>query len=456
MDERQPEERHAGLDAALNYPLFSAIFNRRSRRISYGLDSVPAGSMSYKSDEKAQPLSALEEALLVAATGITGVTMPDGPFQTPDGKPLLGTPLMELFGRTASSPDNAQGTHFFLINDSGTYLLKKPDNVDPSFYTGVLVPDKLIAYTEQCKVKVLDKRLDLPREFPCYVGRNRYVSNVPGSTILVPIVDLTWQYINGMMYLLSQADGFRPTFIDDWNFYRKAGCSKWVKNGFLNKTIPIPLGFMNTFRIHIEADLLIQNLLLAIQALGLGGWVHAAFAGPYLLGAPDSVPKYGKGLGFRYDKPKFTLGRLLKKAITPLPAWQPNPVGLDGLLQGLCPPYYRNMSDAVDALLEHKYGKGGLYKDPKYFDQVFKPGLTERYLEEVPHFSDDVVACCKDICNYIYDTYGRFPAHVDAMYVPGVWVQAHHLDLKYYDTFYSKGYSGTQADHQNNWHGDGR
>ena len=66
---------------------------------------------------------------------------------------------------------------------------------------------------------------------------------------------------------------------------------------------------------------------------------------------------------------------------------------------------------------------------------------------------DDVVACCKDICNYIYDTYGRFPAHVDAMYVPGVWVQAHHLDLKYYDTFYSKGYSSTQADHQSKWHG---
>ncbi len=453
MNGTQPEDRHPGLDAALNYPLFSAIFNRRSRRISYGLDSVPAGSMSYKSDEKAQPLNALEEALLVAATGITGVTMPDGPFQTPDGKSLLGTPLMELFGRTASSPDNAQGTHFFLINDSGTYLLKKPDNVDPSFYTGTLTPDKLIAYTEGCKVKVLDKRLDLPREFPCYIGRNRYVSNVSGSTILVPVVDLTWQYINGMMYLLSQADGFRPTFIDDWNFYRKAGCSKWVKSGFLNKDLPIPLGFMNTFRIHIEGDLLVQNLLLTIQALGLGGWVHAAFAGPYLLGSPDSAPKYGKGLGFRYDKPKFTLGRLLKKVITPLPAWQPNPVGLDGLLQGLCPPYYGNMSAAVDALLEHKYGKGGLYQDPKYFDQVFRPGLAKRYLEEVPHFTSEVVACCKDICNYIYDTYGRFPAHVDAMYVPGVWVQAHHLDLKYYDTFYFKGYSNTQAEHQAKWHG---
>jgi hypothetical protein len=225
-----------------------------------------------------------------------------------------------------------------------------------------------------------------------------------------------------------------------------------VSSGFLNKNYPIPLGMMNTFRIHVEADLLLQNLLLSIQAMGLGGWVHAAFAGPYLLGAPDSRDKYGAALGFRFDKPKFALGRLLKKPITPLPAWQPNPVGLDGLLEGYCPPYYKNMSDAVDALIQHKYGKGGLYKDPQYFDNVFKPGLTQTYLDEVPHYTPEVIQCCKDICNYIYDTYGRFPAHVDAMYVPGIWVQAHHLDLEYYDKFYMNGYSDTQARHQKQWH----
>jgi len=456
MSDMQVEIRHKGLETALSYPLFTAMFNRRSRRISAGLESVPAGSLSYTSTEKPQPLSPLEEAMLIVATGTTGITMPDGPFQTPTGKSLLGSPLMNLNGRAASSPDNAQGTHFILWNDSGTYLLKQPEDVDPFFLEGELAPDKLIAYAEKCKIKLLDKRLDMPREFPCYLGRNRYVSNVPGSTVLVPIVDLTRQYINGMMYLLSQEDGQRPNFIDDWNFYRNAGTSKWVKSGFLNKKIPIPLGMMNTFRIHIEADLLLQNLLLTIQALGLGGWIHGAFAGPYLLGSPDSVPLYGKGLAFRFETPKKSLWRLLKKVITPLPAWQPNPVGLDGILEALCPPYYNNMSEAVDALLNTKYGKGGLYTDPKYFDKVFKPKLAEEFLEQVPHFSDEVVACCKDICNYIYDTYGRFPGHVDAMYVPGVQVQAHHLDLAYYDKLYTRGYSSTQAEHQATWHGDGQ
>ncbi len=54
-----------------------------------------------------------------------------------------------------------------------------------------------------------------------------------------------------------------------------------------------------------------------------------------------------------------------------------------------------------------------------------------------PHYSAEVIAYTKDICNYIYETYGRFPAHVDAMFVPGVWIQAHHLDLAYYDQLYN-------------------
>ena len=442
-----------GLEAALRYPLFSALFNRRSRRISKGIRSIPAGSLTYTSDQRPQPLEPVEEALLIAATGITGVTMPDMPFTSEDGKPLVGSPMLEIDGRSASSPDNAQATHFFMINDSGTYLLKRPTTVDASLLRGELTPEKLVAYAEQCKVKVLDYRLEFPREYPCYIGRNKYVSNLPGSTIFVPVVDLTKQYINGLMFLLSQPDGFRPCFVDDWNFYRPAGVKKWIRNGFLNKDMPIPLGYANTFRIHIEADFLVQNLLLTIQALGLGGWVHAAFVGPLLLGDQQYAKRYGPGLNFRFVKPRL-LKRLLR-FMTPMPAWRDNPVGKDGLLEGHCPPYFPSMDAAVDDLLAHKYGPSGLYKNAKNFADVFRDGFAQRFIEEVPHYSPDVIACVKDICNYIYDTYGRFPAHVDAMYVPGVWVQAHHLDLAYYDAFYVNGYSDTQRAHQQCWHRTG-
>jgi len=337
------------------------------------------------------------------------------------------------------------------LNDSGTYFLRRPDGIDPFYFQGGITAEKLIAYADKCKVQVLDHRLDFPREYPCYLGRNKYVSNLPGTTILLPIVDLTEQYINGMMFLFTQPEGQRPTFIDDWNFYRSAGLKSWERSGFLNKDLPIPLGYMNTFRIHIEADLLVQNLLLTIQALGLGGWVHAAFIGPILFGAPDYRAKYGPGLNFRFHNPHRPLRKLFK-FLHPLPTWQSNPVGLDGVIQGYCPPYYDSMNDAVDALLQRKYGAQGLYTAPDEFAKVFKPELAQRFIQEVPHYSDEVTACCKAVCNYIFSAYDRFPAHVDAMYVPGVWIQAHHLDLEYYDQLYQNGYSHTQRDHQRLWH----
>src|ERR671918_356462 len=115
-----PDE-NAGLQEALRYPFFNVIFQRRSRRISKGISSVPAGSLSYTSSQKPQPLTPLEEAILIAATGITGIPMHDMPFETADGRKIpVGTPMLEMTGRAASSPDNAQATHFFLINDQGT------------------------------------------------------------------------------------------------------------------------------------------------------------------------------------------------------------------------------------------------------------------------------------------------------------------------------------------------
>ena len=39
------------------------------------------------------------------------------------------------------------------------------------------------------------------------------------------------------------------------------------------------------------------------------------------------------------------------------------------------------------------------------------------------------------------------------MYVPGIWLQAHHLDLDYYDTLFREGYSESHGQHQALWHG---
>lgn len=450
----------AGFRKALEYPLIDAISNRRTRRIGKGIQSIPAGSLTYTSNERPQPLTPLEEALLIFCTGITGVSLQDMPFQRPDGSDIPLTLYLNIPGRAASSPDNVQMTYFFLINDEGTYFLKRPVLENPiEFWAGGVTPEKVIEIAEMCKVRVLDHRLEYStRNFPIYMGTNQYLSNLPGSTILVPVQDLSQYYINVLIYLVGQMpQGYRASWIDDWRFYRTAGVKKWVKNGYLTvdneKFPPFALGWSNTFRGHIEADLLLQNVLLMIQAMGLGGWIHAAFPGPILLGSPETA-NYGRGLGFRYHTPKKTFLRCILKPVTPLPAWLPNPVGLDNVLEGYCPPYYKDMNAAVDAVVALKESKpDGVYRNPLYFNEIFKKPYATDFLREVPRDSPETIGVVKDICNYIYDTYDRFPAAIDAMYVPGVWVQAVHCDLEYYDKLYQGGYSETQKHHQRLWHG---
>jgi hypothetical protein len=68
--------------------------------------------------------------------------------------------------------------------------------------------------------------------------------------------------------------------------------------------------------------------------------------------------------------------------------------------------------------------------------------------------SDEGIACTKAVCNYIHDTYGRFPGNVDAMHL--MWfMQVHHLDTGFYDQHFRPGaYGRTHADHIANWHPD--
>jgi len=429
---------NVGFDEMRKYPLFEALFKRRSRRISLGLRTVPAGANTYTSNAAPQPLSALEEAILISAVGLTGITLPDRPFADPSGEKILGTPNINFLGRAAGSTDNAQATHFFLFNDTGAYFLKRVEPADP---TEPMTPDVLVRRAEQSKVKILDKRPEFPREFPYYLDSNRYLSNLPGTTILFPVVDMTQQYINALMYLLTEPAGHRPAFLDDRNFYLPAGVGKWIRKGFLNKAIKLPLGFLGTMRTQIEAELLLQNLILMLQAMGLGGWIHASVTPTKLLPA----------LGFEYVTPHYR-GLDFFRWGTFSTAPRSHPIGLPPHIKGMCPPYYQSMADAVQAVVDAKYRQGGAYGDAAYFKRIFRDDRGAQYLKEVPHYTDDVIACVKDLCTYIYEKHQRFPAHCDAMFAPGVWLQAHHLDLQYYDTLFRDGYTETQREHQRRWH----
>ena len=69
-------------------------------------------------------------------------------------------------------------------------------------------------------------------------------------------------------------------------------------------------------------------------------------------------------------------------------------------------------------------------------------------------YAPEVVAYTKEICAYLYETYGRFPAHVSAFYTPAMWIQFSHLELEYYEAFADSGFE-RQREHEAVWHGNG-
>src|SRR5262245_10685186 len=131
---------HKGLRELFTYPLMSAIFDRRTRRVARGT-SIVSGPLSYQSPNKPEPLTPLEEAVLVVSTGLTGTTtMHDAPASNQHGSERLSAPLINVLARSDSSIDNAHAVSFFLINDEGTWLIKHPRNREALTLLSTLPP----------------------------------------------------------------------------------------------------------------------------------------------------------------------------------------------------------------------------------------------------------------------------------------------------------------------------
>ena len=121
-----------------------------------------------------------------------------------------------------------------------------------------------------------------------------------------------------------------------------------------------------------------------------------------------------------------------------------NPVGLDGVVEASCPPRHSSMDAAVEAVL---FRRAAIPQD-RSLTGCRRPSTGGRALR----FSDEGLACTKAVCNYIFETFGRFPGDTDAMHL--MWVfQAHHIDTDYYDRFFgSEAYGPQHAAHMSTWH----
>src|SRR5688572_4527376 len=108
----------------MQYPLFRALLERRSRRFGAGM-KMHHGPFAHESRFPSVPLTEEEEAILAfAACGITGHALADLCYARGEG----GNIMAALAGRTIASGDGIQAVALAVTNDRATYLLKRPQD----------------------------------------------------------------------------------------------------------------------------------------------------------------------------------------------------------------------------------------------------------------------------------------------------------------------------------------
>jgi len=421
-----------GLDVALKFGFMDSIFTRRSRRFGLGME-IKDGTLKHKSLHKPVALTELEEAFLIwSGTGMTGLSLGD--------LPRTGISwLFQWTGRSWPCSCNSHSTELFYTNDDGVYMVKlhdmMPEPGQTSIFHGTSEEEKLekvLTLFRRSLIKLEDGRANLPKGEPGLFDFNAWNCNKAGTTFLVPVTNTTIEYM--VLLFIYFGEKYAFNIVHELNGGRSCGLDKWIDKGYIRKDVELSL-FDLELRVlttlNVEQAFICQNMNLALQTLGLGGWAFTGLLPHYALGVN---PDY-KGLGFRFTHPQKTL-RTSKP---------PVPVGRDGVFEALCPPYVDNMRDAVDKFLEHR---GYFWEE----DNAYPYQNPEGVLSDEYHPSEVRIEIVKDFCSYIYENYGRFPAFLDPMFARLVF-QAHHLDLDFYDKYYNEGaYTEIHKNHFKLWH----
>ena len=423
------------------YPLLRALLERRSRRFGLGM-KIPAGPLAFASRHPPKPLSEDAEAALVfAACGVTGHALADLAYAPGEGGNIMGG----LVARTIASGDGLQTVALIVTNDAGTHLVRRPRELPPSHISAIIELGRRGEFTDlyrRCRVQIKDGRAAPPTEPLFNINANRWSAHAPGTTYFLPVNDLTFMYINGLLEILNETTGV--FLIDERNFYRPAGLARFARSrgGHLDDdphhmlvaTIRQLEQFVTEF-VTVEQGMMVQNLGLMSQALGLGGFPNFA----------NHEFGWFQALGFRMEQ--MPASRYLGVGWLPALAMRllkrnppvPYPVGLerDGevLLKPFCPPYYATMADAVRAVVEIKFGANGVFRSEA-------PGSAwsnhREVTQQVPLISEAAIAATSAYCEYAWSRYGRFPVYMPP-YRTVLGFQACHLDAEFYDKFYAPG-----------------
>ena len=404
------------------HPLLKAMAHRRTRRFPLGC-SMDEGSLKYTSKKSPVPLNDIETAILCwAGSGITGLIAADMPTND-----VQGSMFTSWAGKTTPYACNVHNMKLFFTDDSGLYVYDPKEATKPVEIENEEDWDKILEYFKRDTKKISDGRFGMIPD--ALVRIVHWNTNRPGTTIFMPMIDISEQYLDAITAVFM-GEGYKV--FDDINGTGSAGIQKWVDNGTLQGP-DVPMSTME-YTIFLgnlaPAFHALQNMQLVAEAIGLGSIIMTGYIGILVL----------QTMNFRYNIAKECSGAMLTM----------NPVGLDGYIESLQPPYYENMDKVVDAFFAKKFGDNGMYtadyKGLVPFDDWKKvqPGYP------VP--SETVIQIVKDYCNYVWDTFGRFPATFDSIVMPE-WLQVHHLEEDFYNEHgLSSIVNETHKKHMEMWH----
>lgn len=437
MSDHKPSGLPPQAEAAWDYPLFDAIMGRRSRRFGLGME-MAKGPFQHKSNKVPVGLNELETAMLVAAaTATTGPILAE--TELPGG-------MVKTIGKPYPSAMGSHRARLFFTNDDGVFVVNadQAKMTEMREYANANDHKKILGFYENYVEKLDDTRMDLPPVAPGIWPHNQWVCNRPGTTVFMPVIDVTKDMIKLVLNLCdSKAGRYSGNeggfyVVDDRNGMQPCGNQKWVDNGFLSKKKVMTLSRLEKLLsdgLLAEGAFMSQLIALSLQAMGIGGWVYGGFSSLVALGGTPTC----RGLKFRFIQAKSD----------PFPI----PVGRDGVFEAYCPPYYPDMHAAVDAAIEG----ATMTMDDWEGKGMLKPHTAPNaeFDAATVQASPEGIECVKDICTYIYETYGKFPATVDPIQLT-LFAQAHHLDLDFYDEHMKPGaYSDSHRHHFRDWY-DGK
>jgi hypothetical protein len=418
-----------GFKDMLGFGLVEALLGRRSRRFFMGAEILD-GVFAYKSEHEPVPLSELEKLLVVAACG-GNTGWHNMIYRAQRYAPHLSNYAAAAGGRTFPSAAGFHTSMTFFTDDTGVYVLNNrgaPASADRAA-DGALDLDAVVQSMQRHIIKLQDGRLRLPAEVPFVEAHNTWVANKPGTLLVIPVADLAQHVLLMLCYMLQNG----LVLFDDIHKRAVPGIDRFKNIVDVNNVWPITfVEQVSLAEVSVEMSTSCYAGSLMLQAMGLGGWLFDGIDPFSVLGASGVAGV--DGLGFRYDSDE---------------RWPyPNPTGLTGVMEAFCPPYYEDMRAAVDALCDRKFGKGGPFNTGTpgpWKDSANVRGAAQAHDEAFRE-------CVALQAQYVFDNFGKFPGTLPSVFIC-TYLQAHHLDLAFYDKFYKPGaYLHTHANHMAQWH----